>query len=249
MMTIPKGTPCVRLGDVNLDLIDIFKRQQSAEASKRVHRFDKQNRNKRFIYPQPTFIDAIATQTVAGTAYNTYTTAKSVIPVNSLQTLPPNYWTIGRTLEIDVMGALSNIATTPGTITFQVMLQSVIAFTTGPIQMDATAHTALPFWFKALLQCRGVGSGISCVFMGQAWLFGDMFTKTATTTDSWGVNAGFTAGAAVSDAVLSAPDTTPANGTGFDSTSASILDFFVGFSISNAGNGITVQQYRALSWA
>ena len=44
-----------------------------------------------------------------------------------------------------------------------------------------------------------------------------------------------------------APATLPGVGTGFDSTVANILDFWVGFTISNAGNGIQVAQYRVAS--
>ena len=39
------------------------------------------------------------------------------------------------------------------------------------------------------------------------------------------------------------PATAPAVGTGFDSTIANLLDFWVGFSISNSGNGVQVYQY------
>jgi hypothetical protein len=42
---------------------------------------------------------------------------------------------------------------------------------------------------------------------------------------------------------IMAPNTAPAVGTGFDSTIANILDFWVGISVSNAGNGIQVYQY------
>jgi len=40
------------------------------------------------------------------------------------------------------------------------------------------------------------------------------------------------------------PNTTPAQGTGFDATAAQKVDIFAGFSVSNAGNGVRVRQYR-----
>ena len=43
------------------------------------------------------------------------------------------------------------------------------------------------------------------------------------------------------------PATAPAQGTGFDSTIANILDFWVGFSISNAANGVQIAQYKVIS--
>jgi len=258
MPSIPIGTPSIRInnGFDDCNVIKAYQRLEDAKLSQRLRFRDSNNQNrltrpnnKRFVYPQPTFIDCLANMTVAGTAFNTYTTAKTVLPTNSLATLPPSYWTIGRCLEVEVYGSISNIVTTPGTITFQVMLGSIVVFTSGALQMNATAHTTLPFWFKALLTCRAVGSGTSANFMGMAYVIGKMFTETATTVDAWGSNVGFTAGAAVSDAALAAPATAPAVGTGFDSTLQTILDFWVGFSSSQAGNQIQLQQYKALSWA
>lgn len=167
-----------------------------------------------------------------GTFHTTYTTAKSVINTADLKTYPADFWTKGRSLEIDVIGGLSNIVTTPGTITFNVKLGSVIVFTTGAVQLNATAHTKLPFWLKILMTCRSVGSGTSATFIGQARLVGKMFTNTAAQVD--GVNT---------DSVLMVPATAPAVGTGFDSTAAQQLDFHAGFSISDVGNGIQIEQY------
>ena len=72
--------------------------------------------------------------------------------------------------------------------------------------------------------------------MGMGHLRGVMFTLTAAQVD--GVN---------SSASMMVPATTPAVGTGFDSTIANILDFFTGFSISSASNTVTVDQYLAES--
>jgi hypothetical protein len=43
--------------------------------------------------------------------------------------------------------------------------------------------------------------------------------------------------------VIHGPATAPALGTAFDSTVANILDLWAGFTISNAGNGVQIQQY------
>jgi hypothetical protein len=179
-----------------------------------------------------TWQEAVTIQRAAGTLLNTFTTAKTVINPDALVVLPQNYLYPGRMLRITVLGAISNIVTTPGTITFQVMFGSVIAFTTGAIQLNATAHTTLPFELEILLTCRATGSGTSANMMGQGKATGVMFTKTAGQTD--GAN---------SETVIMVPVTAPAVGTGFDSTAALTIDFFAGFSISNAGNGIQVQQY------
>lgn len=182
-----------------------------------------------------TWQEALTTQVAVGTLLNTYTTAKSVINPQALVVLPAGYFYIGKTLRIKVQGGISNIITTPGTITFQIQLgptANIVAFTSGAIQLNAAAHTTLPFDLEIILTCRAVGSGTAANLMGMARLNGVMFTLTAGQVD--GVN---------SSATMNVPATAPAVGTGFDSTVANILDFWTGFSISNAGNGIQVQNY------
>jgi hypothetical protein len=179
----------------------------------------------------------IASQQAAGTLLNTYTTAKSVINPQAVVILPAGYFDApGTAIEIEAWGGISNIVTTPGTITFQVMLGSVVAFTSGAVQLNATAHTTLPFRFRALLTTRTVGASTSATLMGQGEVAGEMFTATAGQTD--GAN---------SQTILQVPATAPAVGTGFDSTVAQTLDFWAGFSINNAGNGIQIQQYKVTS--
>jgi hypothetical protein len=179
-----------------------------------------------------TWQETLVSSQLAGTNFTAYTTAKTVLPVGCLVTLPANWWYIGRTIRVTAMMGISNLVTTPGTITFQTNLGAVAAFSTGAIQLNAIAHTTIPAWYEALITCRSVGSGTSATLMGSAKLNGVMFTKTAGQVDQ--VNIG--------DSIIG-PATAPAVGTGFDSTAALVLDFFVGFSISNAANGVQVQNY------
>lgn len=169
---------------------------------------------------------------VAGTSFGTFTTAKTVIPATSLITLPANFFNVGKTLEIDVWGGIGTLVTTPGTITFQVMVGAVIAYTTGAIQLNATAHTNLPFHLKIKLICRAIGSSTSANLMGMGEIASQVVTVTAGQTD--GANT---------MTILQVPATAPAVGTGFDSTVANILDFYAGFSISNAANTIKIESY------
>lgn len=176
--------------------------------------------------------EMVVTQQAAGTLFTTYTTAKTVINPQALWTMPAGYLFIGRKIRVSVQGAISNIVTTPGTINFQIKIGSVAAFDTGAMQLNATAHTTLPFWLDIEATCRSLGSGTSATLMGLARATGKMFTSTAGQTDS-----------AQDMPTLLAPATAPAVGTGFDSTIANIVDFWAGFSISNAGNGVQIQQY------
>src|SRR5439155_6898517 len=178
-----------------------------------------------------------ALQRAAGTLFNTYTTAKTVINPEALVSLPPNFFYPGRKLWIHADGGISNIVTTPGLMNFQVIIgASAIAFDTGNIQLNATAHTTLPFWIDINLTCRAIGSGTAANLIGQAIVTGKMFTFTAAQTDD------------LQDMpTILAPATAPAVGAGFDSTITNTLNFFICFTINNAGNGIQIQQYHVTS--
>ena len=180
----------------------------------------------------------------AGTLYNTYTTAKSVLTSATATaastgfiTLAPNFFQIGGRLEIDIHAAISNRVTGPDTFTVQVMVGAVIAFTSGAINLTTTAHTTIPAFGRIYLTCRSVGNGTLATLMGQSYWQGQMIAQAASLAD----NAGGTGNAM-------APNTAPAVGTGFDSTVAQTLDLFVAQSVSNAGNGFQLHQYSVKSW-
>lgn len=183
-------------------------------------------------YPQ-----CLKTQHAAGTLLATFTTAKSIINPQALLVVPAGFLQIGDMLEIDALLAISNIITTPGLMNFQVKMgptANIVAADTGNIQLNATAHTTLPAWLKMFLTLRSDGPGATAAqFMVQAFLHGVMFTRTAAQTD--GAN---------SETLISGPATAPALGTAFDSTVANLLDLWAGFTISSAGNGVRVDQYR-----
>ncbi len=178
------------------------------------------------------WVDAISIQGSAGSSFGTYTTSKTVIVPTALQIIRANTLNIGSAFRITAAGGIGTLVTTPGTITFETKIGSVVAFSTGAIQLNATAHTNIPFWLEILLTCRSIGSGTSATLMGQALAFGTMFTVTAGQTD--GANT---------HAFKLAPATAPAVGTGFDSTIDNILDFWAGFSISDAANTVKIEQY------
>lgn len=179
-----------------------------------------------------TFQETLVSQSIAGTALNTFTTAKTVIPPICLFQLPPNYLYVGKSFRTRVTGSISNIVTTPGTITLQINMGAIAAWSSGALQLNAIAHTTLPFELDVIWTVRAIGNATSANVIGQGTVRGIMFTNTAGQVDS--VNGIPT---------LVVPATAPAVGTGFDSTIAQTLDFFAGFSISNIGNQIQVQQY------
>jgi hypothetical protein len=175
----------------------------------------------------------LTTQEAQGSLLNAFTTAKSVLNPEALITLPSKFFRYaGQQARMIVTGAISNIVTTPGTMVFQLMMGTIVAWTSGNIQLNASAHTTLPFWLDVLLTCQAVGASTSAKLTGQGLLVGLPFTNTAGQTD--GANT---------QTCMTVPTTAPAQGAGFDSTAAQTADFWAGFSINNAGNGIQINQF------
>jgi hypothetical protein len=110
--------------------------------------------------------ETLVSEYVDGPLQNTFTTAKSIFGVDGTDqaahckyTLPANFWVPGKTVMVNLRGNLSNIVTSPGTVTFQFMLGAVIAWTSGAINFSTTAHTTLPFWLDIDLTCQVAGGG------------------------------------------------------------------------------------------
>ncbi|MGD0591085.1 MAG: hypothetical protein ABSA44_09840 [Bacteroidota bacterium] len=183
-----------------------------------------------------TWVEVIAYQNTPGTLLNTYTTAKSVINNNALVTLPPNWWQIGKMLRIKIQGNISNVTTSQRTFTFQIMMGTIVVWTSGAILTTTTAHTTIPFELEILLRCEVIGSATTAKLMGQGILRGIMFVISGAVADP-------TAGVGT----IMCPNTVMAQGGGFDSTIANILDFWVGLSASESTTGIQVIQYTAES--
>jgi hypothetical protein len=180
------------------------------------------------------YSNILTTQSAVGTAFATYTTAKSVINPTNLLQLPPNYLYVGKKIRVTVRGGLSSVVTTPGSVTFQIMMGAIVAWTSGAINLTTTGNTLLPFTLQVDLRCDSIGVTTAAKFLGMGTL-GGIGVVLGT------ING--TANSAVSAAALQVPLTAPAVGTGFDSTIANLLDFWAGFSISNAANAIQLYDY------
>jgi hypothetical protein len=167
----------------------------------------------------------------AGTLFNTYTTAKTVLPNNCLYDIPRNWWTIGKKLVVRAHVGISNRVTGPDTFTLQLMMTSTVAFTSSTINLTTTAHTTIPALITGEFTCRAVGTTGNV--MGQWYVQGQMIAMAASLADGV-ANTGWAMG----------PNTAPAVGGNFDTTVSQTIDFWVAQSVSNAGNGIQVQQYE-----
>jgi hypothetical protein len=175
------------------------------------------------------WVQALISQQVAGNSLtNTAATATSIIAPAAKFTIPANFFYIGSVLRVTMTGQLSNVVTTPGTLTLDFMFGAVIVFTTGAMQMSTTAHTTLPFWWDVLLTCRAIGASTSANLMGQSKIHGQMMLTSGADITTHGT--------------LLAPNTTPAVGTGFDSTLAQVTDVKATTSVGTTGTIVTGQQ-------
>lgn len=178
--------------------------------------------------------ETLITAQTDGTALASSTTATTILPAAARYTLPANTLAIGKMFRIRAAGRLSNIVTTPGTLTLDVRMgptSNIVVFNGGAMQLSTTAHTNVPWIFEATLTCRAIGASTSANFMGQAMALSQALSLTAV------------ADSTTTPAHLLAPNTAPAVGTGCDSTVAMVVDLFATFSINNAGNSITLHQY------
>lgn len=179
----------------------------------------------------PYFVQTLASQRANGTLFNTYTTAKSILNVTELLPIPGNYMQIGTKFRVKAWGGLSNIVTTPGTVVFQIMMGTTAIWTSNTIQMTTTANTLTPFELESTIHLITSGSGTAATFIGPGRLTALNLT----------IGAG--ANPTVTDTVIAVPVASPAAGSGFDSTISNIMDFWAGFSINNAGNGVQLYSY------
>lgn len=181
-----------------------------------------------------TYTEAIATMQGAGPTLTASTTPTSLLLGQAKATLKPGFFDrAGKAVRIDFAGQLGNIVTTPGTLTLDVRMgptSNIVVFNGGAMQLSSTAHTTLPIMGSILLTCRAVGNGTSANLMGQGLVTAQSLSLTAV------------ADSTTTPATLLMPNTTPAVGTGFDSTVAMVVDLFGTFSLNNA-NAITLQQY------
>ncbi len=129
---------------------------------------------------------------------------------------------------------MSCVVTTPGTFTLDVRLGAVIAFTSSAMGLNIVAKTSLPWWAEIELTCRAIGSGTSANLMGMGLFQSECIVGSPLPA----------VGGAGS---LLMPVTAPAVGTGFDSSSAQIVDLFGTFSVNTNPTNCTLHHYELIA--
>lgn len=186
--------------------------------------------------PALSFQECLITSQGDGATLSNSTTATSIIPTAARFTLPANFfWVPGKMLRVKASGRIGTVVTTPGNITFAVNLGTIAspitAWTSGTTALNTVAQTNATWDLEVNLTCRAIGNGTSANLIG----VGKWISRASLNAPAVGTTTG------VGTVLL--PDTAPAVGTGFDSTTTNVVDLFATFSIANASNTITCHQF------
>jgi hypothetical protein len=168
---------------------------------------------------------------VDGTALTASVTATSLLPAAAKIVIPGSYiYRIGQRLRIFAAGRVSNIVTTPGTLTLDVRFgASTVIGNGGAMSLNVVAKANVPWslWWDLTLRAKGAAAN----FMHQGeWVSESVIGSALPTAGGAGT------------AML--PNAAPAVGSNFDSTAAQTLDLFGTWSLNNA-NSILVHQFAA----
>jgi hypothetical protein len=182
----------------------------------------------------PGYQSTLVEAQIDGTALSTSTTETSILPAVTKIVLPSGYINrIGKRFIVRASGRVSNIVTTPGTLTLRFKLgptANIAVATSQAIQLNAVAKTSVGWFLDLGLTVRAIGSGTAANIMAQGTWQSEAVVGSA-------VPSAGGAGSAMWQAA------TPAVGTGFDSSVANQIDLTAQFSISNAGNSIQLHAF------
>jgi hypothetical protein len=161
--------------------------------------------------------------------------AASMLPGQAKFTFPASYLKIGDVFHVTASGRISCVVTTPGTARYDWRwgpTSNIVVFDSQAMNLNTTAQTTVGWWLDFICTCRSVGSGTSATFFGSGlW-------------SSIAIIASPAAAAGAPGAYVLPYNTTPAAGTGFDSTVSNVWDSF--FTQTVATGSMTAHQYRVV---
>lgn len=179
-----------------------------------------------------TWTGLLASQQADGAALNTSTSETSILLPQARATIGANFLEQpGQALRLRAMGRISNIVTTPGTLTLKVKFGSIAVASSGALALNIVAKTNVTWILDWDLVVRTVGNGTVATLMHS----GQLQTES---------NIGSPAAAAGGASSAIIPLSAPAVGTGFDSTVANQIDLTAQWSVSNAANSIQCHTFK-----
>lgn len=165
-----------------------------------------------------------------GAALVSSTTATSLLHAQARKNVPSGFFErVPQDLYVYAAGRISTLATTPGTLTVDLRLGSVVIANGGAMTMSPAAVTNVPWEILWHLTLRSIGGGTAAAFMHQ----GRFISEAVGATNIAGIAQ-----------TRMLPASAPAVGTGFDETVAAALDLFGTWQTSNAANSMQCHQFQ-----
>lgn len=158
----------------------------------------------------------------------TGTTAATLLHPTAVYTFKANELRLNDKFRIRAAGRISNIVTTPGTLTLDIRAAGVVAFNGGAMSLNVVAKTNVTWMADIDLVVRAIGSGTNAQLFGIGKFISESVIGSPLPTVG-------------GSGVLLMPASAPAVGTGFDSTAAVALNMFAAFSLT--GNSIQLHQF------
>mgnify|MGYP001226868426 CR=1 FL=1 len=171
---------------------------------------------------------------IDGAALVNSTAQTSLLPTAARATMPANLISrVGLRMLIQAAGRITTTAT-PGSLTFDLKLGSVVIGSSGGFALNTAAQTNVNWRLHWEFTLRAIGGVTTANFFHQgAWFSHAVVGAAAPTAGGTGVH-------------LIPFNAAPAVGTGFDSTAAAILDLFATWQTASANNSIQLHQYDVL---
>lgn len=169
---------------------------------------------------------ALISQQGVGPAISNTTTPTSILLGQAKWVLAANWFTaFGDKLRIKLHGKISTAASAPGTLTLDVRFGATVVANGGASPTLATSQTNVTFDAEIDLIVQSVGSGTGATVLG----------------------AGRILSAAYTGGIQMFPATSPAAGSGFDSTTSFAIDVFATWSVASASNSIQTTDHELAS--
>lgn len=153
------------------------------------------------------------TGSVTPTSLYTGTDAVAALPAGSLK--------VNQILRLTAVGRVSNIVTTPGTLTLDFRLGGTGVWNGGAMALNIVAKTNVSWELVAYMKVVSVGSAATLIGVGK-WTSESVIGSPLPSAGGSGV--------------LLLPSSAPAVGTSFDSRSSLAPDIFGTWSLNNANS-------------
>lgn len=175
------------------------------------------------------FLEPLIEQQIDGTAVTNGVSTRQtgLIAPAAKFTIPANFFVIGRELSIRAAGRISTASSTPGTLTLDVGFGSIVVFSGGASGTLVTSASNLTWLLEITLTCRSIGASTTATMIGTGKF--SSFVLSATLP------------------IQMLPASSPAAGTGFDSTVAFQLELGVTYSSTTATNTMRCDQFNVWS--